>query len=314
MSKTRICYEESKVHQVAQSERDKDHRAYFEESKVFCLQDLPNVAPNLIKAHSEVQKSKSGLKTPKKKKSADNLKTYHIVFRKQESQVDKVTSDKRLSSTSKTHDDKGEASNSSQNESRLSSFEENVLRKKKISKKQKNQALQYLKESRRNLKLQSNELHSGFSQRIKQKQQLNRINQLRQGEGIMALIPEVVPGKQFLKELMSEEQLKQYKADQKAILQKERSRLSKFRFQKMRGLICAEMHQIIPEALFEPEASILEQQSITEQNRNDILKFGCDKPNLSSEKEKEARSCSQFSGSSDSCLAGEVPYVLASQP
>ena len=73
------------------------------------------------------------------------------------------------------------------------------------------------------------------------------------------------------------------------------------------------MKQAIPEAQFEPEASVLEMQSIIEQSKNDVFNFGCDKPNLKSDQEQEARSCSLFSGSSDSNMAGEAPEVVASQ-
>jgi hypothetical protein len=64
----------------------------------------------------------------------------------------------------------------SQNESIFSLIDSNVLRKKKISTKQKLQALKYLQESRKDLMLTHGEKHSGFSQRIQARQRQKSIS------------------------------------------------------------------------------------------------------------------------------------------
>lgn len=101
---------------------------------------------------------------PRRKRSGsiDSLKSYQIVFKKSDEKVDKGS--KSLSRNRQQEGSKGDSE--SNKGSRLSSLDENVLRKKRVSLQEKQKALKYLQESRKDLRMSSRELHSVFSKRI----------------------------------------------------------------------------------------------------------------------------------------------------
>lgn len=80
-----------------------------------------------------------------------------------------------------------------------------------------------------------------------------------------------------LSESMTRDQRKQYKHLQVKNLRRERSVLSHTRYNKMKNIIIREFDQAIPEAEYEPSATVFEtnmQASIMLQNQQDFLNVG----------------------------------------